>query len=260
MSCVPNGRPRDVHPRGRSLVVLPMPKNRMSSGNTPIPVTTFWKSWPPDVTCRSSKRICSWRPPGAAPDKTWLGTVQDCVTGAGVRNSVPILASPLQRASDKLAHRGPIRRPFVLGIGHGRLVPSLRQDSYAQERRHGRGVCLDDDILRKRFLPDRGNAGLRRRRPESGDKSRKERGRAIRQAQPMLSHHPPQLRDACAGLRHSGRLPDTGRRPNFRRREFQQRQRGVGLDGSRDQTKCHRHGLSRRLRSVLESRRSGARR
>ena len=63
----------------------------------------------------------------------------------------------------------------------------------------------------------------------------------------MLAHHQPQLRDACAGLRHSGRLPDPGWRQNCRRREFHQRQGGVERDGSRDQAKCHRHGLSRRL-------------
>ena len=91
------------------------------------------------------------------------------------------------------------------------------------------------------------------------DLAKKEVARILR-ARPMLPHHQPQLRDACAGLRHSGQLPDTGWRQNCRRREFHQRQGGVERDGSRDQAKCHRHGLSRRLRSVLERRRSGARR
>ena len=159
---------------------------------------------------------------------------KNCIAGAGLSRSAPISGSPLQRAPDKLAVSGADLPAIVRRIGHGRLIrrPPLRQDACTQERLHDRGVRIDDGILRKRILPDSGNAGLRRRRPESGDKPRKERGRAILRARPMLAHHQPQLRDACAGLRYAGWVSDIGRRQNCRRREFQQCQRGVELDGS----------------------------
>ena len=89
--------------------------------------------------------------------------------------------------------------------------------------------------------------------------SGKEGGRAILRARPMLAHHQAQLRDARTGLRRAGRVPDTRPRQRCRGRQLQPRQRGVEPDGRRDQGKCHRHGLSRRLRRVLESWRSGAR-
>ena len=70
---------------------------------------------------------------------------------------------------------------------------------------------------------------------------------------------PGSMRDTCAGLRRAGRIPDPRPQPRRRRGQLHPGQRGVEPDGPRDQGKCHRHGLSRRLRSVLESRRSCAR-
>ena len=76
-------------------------------------------------------------------------------------------------------------------------------------------------------------------------------------ARPMLARDQAQLRDACP---RAGRVPDTRPRQRCRgARSLQPRQRGVEPDGRRDKVKCHRHCLSRRLRRVLEGRRSGAR-
>ena len=46
-------------------------RQRMPSSNVRMLITTSWKSLSPVVVDTSSKPICSSRPPGVTPDRTW---------------------------------------------------------------------------------------------------------------------------------------------------------------------------------------------
>ena len=134
------------------------------------------------------------------------------------------------------------------------------QDSRPQACRDGRDRSAGGGLCeRRRVLPGRGHAGLRQGRSQDRHQPRPEGSRQVFGVRPVLVRHQLQLRHAGARLFESRRVPDPQRRPGRRRAQLRPRQGGAAARGEGQQAERHRHGLSRRVRGLLEGRRQVAR-